>query len=120
MLGSALVLAAACGTSSPGPALPADLDTPRAIARGRASFLEHCALCHGEHADGKGLRRSNLSVPPRDFTEPGYIESTTPGELFAVIRDGKRGTPMPSWRALPEDERWDLVSYLRSVPENQP
>jgi mono/diheme cytochrome c family protein len=31
-----------------------------------------------------------------------------------VIREGVRGTPMPSWKALSEDECWDLVAYVLS------
>jgi mono/diheme cytochrome c family protein len=37
--------------------------------------------------------------------------------LFYRVSEGKAGTAMPAFRgALDEQERWALVSYLRSLP----
>ncbi len=83
--------------------------------RGRRLFLEHCALCHGERADGRGVRREGLSSPPRDFTDPSLRRKTSPRRMFFEIREGVRGTAMPSWKALDEGQTWDLVAFLRSV-----
>jgi mono/diheme cytochrome c family protein len=114
------LLGAACGGSNDDRPVPsADVDTPAAVERGRALFLRHCALCHGERADGRGARHSALSGPPFDFTQPGWREKKSPSGLFVVIRDGKRGTSMPSWRSLDDAQIWDLVSYVRSVPEEE-
>jgi len=110
------LLGSACGVEGPPP--PTTLDAPASVERGRALFLQHCALCHGERADGRGLRHSSLSSAPFDFTRPGWREEKSPTDLFVVIRDGKRGTSMPSWRSLDEAQIWDLVSYVRSVPED--
>jgi len=41
-----------------------------------------------------------------------------PQRLFKVLRDGVPGTDMPSWRALSERERWDLVAFVRSLSES--
>lgn len=90
------------------------LASAEAQARGRALFQDHCALCHGERADGMGLRR-NLSVPAADFTDPTWRARLTPRRAYFVIREGIRGTPMPAWKALDEDEVWDLVAYVLSV-----
>ena len=35
--------------------------------------------------------------------------------MYYVIREGLRGTPMPSWKALSEDDCWDLVAYVLSA-----
>jgi mono/diheme cytochrome c family protein len=61
-----------------------------------------------------GLRR-NLSVPAADFTDPTWRARVTPRRAYFVIREGVRGTPMPAWKALDEDEVWDLVAYVLSV-----
>lgn len=87
-----------------------------ARARGRALFLEHCAICHGVRADGQGLR-SNLSVPPADFTDPSWRKRTTERRAYYVVREGIRGTPMPAWKILSEEQTWDLVAYVLSVAE---
>ena len=83
--------------------------------RGRRLFLEHCALCHGVEADGRGVRREGFSSPPRDFTDPDVRRRVSPRRMFFEIREGVRGTAMPSWKSLSEGETWDLVAYLRSV-----
>jgi mono/diheme cytochrome c family protein len=89
--------------------------SPEARAQGRVLFLEHCALCHGERADGHGRRRKSLSGPPADFTDPSWLTRTTPHRTFEIIRDGVRGTSMPAWKIFSEGETWDLVAYLHSV-----
>ncbi len=44
----------------------------------------------------------------------------TPKRAFYVIREGVRGTPMPAWKILNEDQSWDLVAYVLSVTELGP
>lgn len=97
-------------------AVPPGFDTPQARARGRELFVEHCAICHGEHADGRGPRRGSLSPPPANFRDPSWSARSRPAATFATVRDGRPGTPMPAWKAvLSEPEIWELVSYLHSV-----
>jgi mono/diheme cytochrome c family protein len=98
----------------------ARLASPAARRRGRALFLRHCALCHGERADGHGLRRSSLSSDPRDFTSREWRARTSPRHVYAVVRDGVPGTAMPAWRTLDESQTWDLVAYVLSVAEKGP
>jgi len=88
--------------------------------RGRRLFLMHCALCHGVNADGRGVRREGLSSPPRDFTDPNTRAKSSARRMFYEIREGIRGTAMPSWKVLDEGGTWDLVAYLRSVSLRPP
>lgn len=88
------------------------LDSPAARRRGRALYLASCVLCHGEKGDGRGIRREGLSQAPRDFTDVGFRQRTTPRHLFASIREGVRGTAMPAWKSLTDEETWDLVAYV--------
>ena len=92
-----------------------ELDSGRARARGSGLFREHCALCHGERGDGRGVRREGLTRQPRDFTNPAWRASTSPRHVFYVIREGLPGTPMPSWRALSEQDAWDMTAYVLSL-----
>jgi mono/diheme cytochrome c family protein len=88
-----------------------------ARARGRSLFLRHCVLCHGERADGRGVRQASLSTHPPNFSDPSWRAGMSPRRAFATIREGKQGTPMPAWKWLPETETWDLVAYVLSVNE---
>jgi mono/diheme cytochrome c family protein len=92
------------------------LSSTEARGRGRALFLQYCAICHGERADGQGRRR-NLSRQAADFTDPTWRARMTPERAFYVIREGLRGTPMAAWKVLSEDETWDLVAYVLSLRE---
>jgi mono/diheme cytochrome c family protein len=99
-------------------ALPQErLASSEARERGRALYLEHCALCHGIKADGQGVRREGLSSRPRDFTSPHWRREATPRTLYFAIREGVAGTAMPSWKSLDETDAWDLVAFLLSVGE---
>jgi mono/diheme cytochrome c family protein len=77
-----------------------------AAAAGRNLFRNNCAKCHGENADGKGSRPSLKSA---------RIETATDGELAWLIKNGEAFKGMPGWGALPEPERWQIISYLRSL-----
>lgn len=91
------------------------LGSPDARARGRALFLANCALCHGERGDGHGRRSTGFSKPPANFTDPDWRRSVTPRRVFFAIREGVRGTPMPSWSFLSDDQAWDLTAYVLSL-----
>ena len=104
------------------PAAYADVGVPQqqlrsleALERGRALFGEHCALCHGASGDGHGTRREGLSSRPRDLTDSAWRSQATERGVYFVIREGVRGTAMPSWKSLEEAEAWDLVAFVLSV-----
>jgi high-affinity iron transporter len=92
------------------------LASPEARARGRQLYLQHCALCHGSGADGKGVRQ-NLSSHPRSFLDPSWRERSSPRSIYYVVQEGLSGTAMPAWKSLDEDQTWDLVAYLLNVSE---
>jgi len=93
----------------------ARLQSADARARGKALFDSSCALCHGERGDGHGRRASGFVKPPADFTDPQWRRRATPRRVFFAIREGVRGTAMPSWSAFGDDEVWDLAAYVLSL-----
>lgn len=98
--------------------VPERLSSPAARESGRRLFLENCALCHGERADGRGARRESLSQKPADFTDPAWRARFSPRRTYYAIREGVPGTPMPSWKGIGSEQIWDLVAYLRSVSDS--
>ena len=80
---------------------------PEAIAAGRIVFAETCAKCHGDEAQGRHGRPSLRSE---------VIEHATDGDLAWLLRNGYAWKGMPSWNSLPEQERWQIITYLRSLP----
>jgi len=93
------------------------LRSVEAQVRGAELFQRNCALCHGVHGDGRGLRSANLSGPARDLTSGAWRESATPRRVYHSIREGVAGTSMPAWKMLSGDETWDLVAYVLSLSD---
>src|SRR5712691_2075865 len=64
-------------------------DSPEVLARARAHFADHCAVCHAN--DGRGKTEIGQHLYPR---APDMIlsetQSMTDGELFHVIKYGVR------------------------------
>ena len=119
-----LVALAACGEQTPvypARTAPAGLLTAAAqIAAGKALFREKCASCHGHPDEGRSPRADFFQPPAPDFTAPVY-RSIDPAYFFWRIEVGKtvepylsRGSVMPSWRGLSDEQIWQLVAYLKS------
>jgi mono/diheme cytochrome c family protein len=109
-------------------ALPTPIppSTPEAIARGKVHFLSEawgCAKCHGPEGKGDGPQtkdpnfKNDDKTPavPRDLTRGTFKGGSDPAHIFARIRRGIPGTPMPDALAKPEAEAWDVVHYVRSL-----
>jgi|SRR5579875_343884 len=77
-----------------------------AAAAGHKLFKQHCAECHGE--DGHGLgHAANLHSPG--------VQHASDGSLFWVLRNGRIRRGMPSWSQLPDQQLWQIVTYLRTL-----
>jgi mono/diheme cytochrome c family protein len=83
---------------------------PEAALAGGKVYAEHCAECHGGNAEGKVQGRHY-----RPNLHSKRIKQATPGELFWLLTNGSLRNGMPSWSRFPEPERWQLVSYLKSL-----
>jgi mono/diheme cytochrome c family protein len=77
------------------------------IPAGRKLFVQHCAECHGETAEG-GRKAPNLRAVE--------VQSATPGTLFWILSNGVVRRGMPVWSKLPEPERWQIVTFIKSLP----
>ena len=78
-----------------------------AVAAGRLLYEDHCARCHGDEAQGKGKRPSLRSE---------RVQGTaTPGDLHWLLRNGSLGRGMPSWSKLPDEQIWQIITYLRTL-----
>ena len=85
---------------------------PEAVAAGGKLFDQHCAECHGDMADG-GKKGPSLRADE--------VQQATPGTLFWLLTNGVVRRGMPVWSKLPEPQRWQLVSYIKSLmPAPQP
>ena len=92
--------------------------------RGHGLYLRYCVLCHGVFGDGNGDNAPFLDPRPRDFTAATFKCRSTPtgtlpldSDLIATLVRGVQATNMPSWRPLSDENRADLVAYIKTFSE---
>ncbi|MFZ0522363.1 MAG: cytochrome c [Candidatus Acidiferrales bacterium] len=80
---------------------------PAAIAGGARLFADHCAKCHGADALGDdkhpSLRSDRIQI------------EATPGDIFWLLKNGNLRRGMPTWSAIPEPSRWQIIAYVKSL-----
>ena len=73
---------------------------------GAKLFQRHCGSCHGQDAAGQNHAPA-LASPE--------VRNAPPGALFWVLRNGSLRRGMPSFSHLPEQQRWQIVTYLKTL-----
>jgi mono/diheme cytochrome c family protein len=81
------------------------------VPRGKLIYEKNCQGCHGKTGAGLGGATPNL-------TDPKRMAALTDQHLFDVVTTGRPGTGMPAWGStLTEPDRWNVVSYLRTLAQ---
>jgi len=82
-------------------------ERPDTVSAGALLYRDHCQSCHKSDAQGDGHKRPPLRSE--------HIRIATDGDLEWFLRQGNLRHGMPSWSGLPEAQRWQIVSYLKSL-----
>lgn len=77
-----------------------------AAKAGATLFAHDCSSCHGNNGQGMGKMSAVRS---------GATQSAPDGQLFWFITTGAIEKRMPPWGSLPEQQRWQIVTYLKSL-----
>jgi mono/diheme cytochrome c family protein len=93
------------------PASSANLKNPYsgqrpAVTAGARLYATNCSSCHGSHGQGNG------TMPA---VAEGATQSAPDGAVFWFITNGAPDKGMPSWSSLSERQRWQIVSYVKSL-----
>ncbi len=119
-----------------GPHVP--WEHPEMVAVGRDIFAMACVACHGTDGKGDGsvgpMLAPRRAPQPRDFTQNDFKFRSTPSgrlpttaDLFRTVTEGVRssGGPltfglrgyriMPGFRHMPEEQRLEVVEYVKSL-----
>ena len=77
-----------------------------AVKAGEQLYARNCRSCHGINGKGNG----NIPALSR-----GATQTAPDGEIFWFITTGSVDNGMPSWAQIPEQKRWQIVSYLKTL-----
>jgi mono/diheme cytochrome c family protein len=73
---------------------------------GQKLYQRECSACHGRGAQGT-KRAPGLASP--------MLRKAPPGAVFWLLRNGSLWHGMPSFSHLPEQQRWQIVTYLKTL-----
>ena len=86
------------------------------VVAGRALFVQRCAVCHGERADGQSNLAKMLNPKPANL----LASKLDSGARNQIVRKGGasvgRSPVMPNWEAeLQEDDLRNVIAYVASI-----
>ena len=77
-----------------------------AIVEGARLYARNCGSCHGIGGRGAG------KIPALSH---GALQSVPDGEVFWFITTGSVANGMPSWAQSSEQQRWQIVTYVKAL-----
>ena len=92
--------------------------TAKRLIKGEILYLKkakplQCVHCHGIRGDGTGELGLQANPPARNFTCKETMKNILDGQMFWAIKNGIKGTSMPSYSDLADWEIWVLIHYVR-------
>jgi mono/diheme cytochrome c family protein len=91
------------------------------IKRGQERYNIHCAICHGQSGNGKGIFTKYSPTLPLDFTAPNSDDPANAlyrpdGKLYDAITNGSvSGIMGPYGANINVQDRWAIVAYIRAI-----
>lgn len=90
-------------------------------AAGKELYFRYCWGCHGARGDGNGENAPYVMPQPRNFVAATFKCRSTPTgtlpldeDLYNSLKRGFNFTNMPSWAALTDQNRADLVAFIKT------
>jgi len=88
---------------------------------GKQLYYRYCWGCHGARGNGDGENAPYLNILPRNFVAGTFKCRSTPtgtlpldSDLYNSLVRGFNFTNMPSWAALTDQQRADLVAFIKT------
>ncbi len=88
----------------------------KATDKGEKLFVQNCTTCHGTSGKGDGPTADMLDTKPANLTS-SKVQKESDGALFWKITNGK-GAMASYKKDLSEEQRWQLVNYVRKLGED--
>ena len=111
--------------------LPEDADktpnpvasSPESIAKGKELYMErtkgNCVFCHGDTGSGNEANLPRLRRKPADLSNKERMTAMTDGEVFWKVTRGINGIMPAGEKRMSEEERWNVVNYVRTLAKEK-
>ncbi len=88
--------------------------------KGKATFDQMCASCHGAGGKGDGPAASVLNPKPRDFTDKKYMTGLKDDYITKIIKGGGQAvgkSPLmpPMGASLKDADIENVIAYVRTL-----
>jgi outer membrane protein OmpA-like peptidoglycan-associated protein len=94
------------------------------LKRGQERYGIYCSPCHDNTGNGNGVvKQRAIAAGAAAFQPPSFHDDKyrhmPDGQLYATIANGKGNMP-PYAQAIPVQDRWSIVSYVRALQLSNP
>jgi mono/diheme cytochrome c family protein len=90
--------------------------TPASIAAGKKLYEAQCVSCHGTTGVGDGKMATKMTPKPSNLTDASWKHGSSDGEIYTLIKDGTKDTPMKGFASkMTAQDMWSVVNYLRTL-----
>ena len=94
--------------------------------KGKIVYDKRCSQCHGDTGAADGPGAETMLPRPRIFKDNiAYKFRSTPTgglptdqDLYRVIMEGIKGSSMPGFPILNDQEVWDVIAYIKGMAED--
>ncbi len=95
---------------------------PRILERGKQTFGQYCANCHGADGKGDGIASQNLPIKPQNLTEGRILNALPDHFLFNIIAHGGQEVGlsplMPNFKPFLSDVQIrEVIAYVRTLAD---
>lgn len=81
---------------------------------GKMLWAKHCKSCHGNLGLGDGVKAPGLKTFPGNFKDATF-QSQSDGSIYFQSIIGRNEMPNFEGKIPDEEDRWALISYIRTL-----
>lgn len=93
---------------------PQAADDASMIKLGKMTYAKHCKSCHGNFGKGDGPKARSIDANLGDFSSAEF-QAEKDGVIYYQSFVGRDDMPNFEKKITDEEERWAVITYLRTL-----